>query len=87
MFVYVPQIEDNIEKKILVLGLEGSGKSSILNHFTAPQLFQNGAQSSTGPTSGFNVVTLDNDGITLKIYESKSTQILIYVRIRGNHSR
>ncbi|KAF4521213.1 hypothetical protein B566_EDAN010752 [Ephemera danica] len=69
-FEDVSRIEDSAEKKILVLGLEGSGKSSFLAHFTAPNSFQNGSQVPTGPyTSGFNVITLDNDGVTLKISE------------------
>jgi GTPase SAR1 family protein len=70
MYLCVTQIEEGIEKKILVLGLEGAGKSSILAHFTAPSISHNGVPE-VSPTEGFNVVTSENEGITLKIYESK----------------
>lgn len=67
------QIEDEgpePEKKILVLGLENSGKSSILAQFTAPHN-TNSAIAKVTPTQGFNAVNLINDGVSLKIYERK----------------
>lgn len=67
------QIEDEgpePEKKILVLGLENSGKSSILAQFTAPNN-TNSAIAKVTPTQGFNAVNLINDGVSLKIYERK----------------
>ncbi|XP_059475101.1 uncharacterized protein LOC132196448 [Neocloeon triangulifer] len=74
-FEDVSRIEDEgpePEKKILVLGLESSGKSSILAQFTAPHVrtqATNSAIANVTPTEGFNAVNLINDGVSLKIYE------------------
>ncbi|CAB3373141.1 Hypothetical predicted protein [Cloeon dipterum] len=70
-FEDVSRIEDEgpeSEKKILVLGLESCGKSSILAQFTAPQSTKSAIANVT-PTEGFNAVNLINNGVSLKIYE------------------
>lgn len=55
------------EKRILVLGLESSGKSTIVAQITSdvPVI------KDLKPTEGFNVTCLQGKNITLKIWESK----------------
>jgi signal recognition particle receptor subunit beta len=79
------QIEDEgpePEKKILVLGLENSGKSSILAQFTAPNN-TNSAIAKVTPTQGFNAVNLINDGVSLKIYERKCIVHKVTINFTG----
>jgi len=79
--IFVFQIEDEgpePEKKILVLGLENSGKSSILAQFTAPNS-TNSAIAKVTPTEGFNAVNLINEGVSLKIYERNRKIIYIVI--------
>jgi GTPase SAR1 family protein len=79
------QIEDEgpePEKKILVLGLENSGKSSILAQFTAPN-YTNSAIAKVTPTQGFNAVNLINDGVSLKIYERKIILCKVTINLTG----
>jgi len=66
------QAEGPQEKKVLVLGLDGAGKSSILLGLTG---------SSTPfvpqPNEGFNVVCLTTAKIPMSFWESKS-QVFCY---------
>ena len=57
----------SIEKKVLVLGLDGAGKSSLLL-----ALSKNDNDTAPTPTSGFNVISVQTDSTTLNIWESKA---------------
>ncbi|EDO47620.1 predicted protein [Nematostella vectensis] len=55
------------EKRILVLGLDGSGKSVFLSALSQGD---SSKRPSTTKTEGFNVVCLTTDGLNLNIWES-----------------
>jgi len=57
------------EKKVLVLGLEGAGKTTFLSALSQPESITQ--REETVPTEGFNVVCLTNDNVNLNIWESK----------------
>lgn len=57
------------EKKVLVLGLEGAGKTVFLSALSQPESTSHRVQ--TKPTEGFNVVCLSTDSLNLNIWESK----------------
>ncbi|XP_043541734.1 ADP-ribosylation factor-like protein 10 [Chiloscyllium plagiosum] len=54
------------EKQILVLGLDGAGKSSILNCLATHTV-----KHSTSPTQGFNAVCIHTEGCKLNFLESE----------------
>lgn len=62
-------MEGSPEKKILVLGLENAGKSSILAQVTSGT----SKNQDVKPTEGFNVTCLHSGGISLNIWESESS--------------
>lgn len=75
------QLEESLEKKVLVLGLERSGKSTLVsqivnevgpNSFTSNTLYK--------PTEGFHVTSL-SDGASppVNIWESKTIVILFII--------
>lgn len=64
-FEDVSRLEENLEKRILVLGLEKAGKSTILSQVTTSTY----KQSDIKPTEGFNVTCLHYGGISLNIWE------------------
>lgn len=68
MYVSFPQLEENPEKKIIVLGLESAGKSTILAQVTSGPL----KNYDVKPTEGFNVTCLHSGNISLNIWESES---------------
>ena len=55
------------EKKVLVLGLERSGKTCLLSALSHEEPFELEYKS----TQGFNVVCITSDDLTLSIWESK----------------
>lgn len=57
------------EKKVLVLGLEGAGKTVFLSALSQPESTE--CREATKPTEGFHVVCLSTDGLNLNIWESK----------------
>lgn len=62
-----------MEKKVLVLGLEGSGKSTLVSQIVK-EVGQKSFASNTlyKPTEGFNVTSLSDGGSpTVNIWESK----------------
>jgi GTPase SAR1 family protein len=61
-------LEESPEKKILVLGLENAGKSSVLAQVTSGT----SVNQDVKPTEGFNVTCLHSGGISLNIWESES---------------
>ncbi|GLH03204.1 hypothetical protein R5R35_014342 [Gryllus longicercus] len=64
-FEDVSRLEENPEKRILVLGLENAGKSTILSQVTSGSHKNNDIK----PTEGFNVTCLQNGGVSLNIWE------------------
>ncbi|XP_067000987.2 uncharacterized protein [Anabrus simplex] len=64
-FEDVSRLEENPERRILVLGLEKSGKSTILSQVTSGKC----KNEEIKPTEGFNVTCLNNGGISLNIWE------------------
>jgi len=64
-FEDVSKLEESPEKKILVLGLENAGKSSVLAQVTSGT----SKNQDVKPTEGFNVTCLQSGGISLNIWE------------------
>ena len=60
-------MEENSEKKVLVLGLDGAGKSCLL-----AALGKQDEPNKTKPTEGFNVMCVETEKVTLSIWESMS---------------
>ena len=60
---FVSQVQN---KQILVLGLDGAGKTSVLH-----LLASNTVQHSTAPTQGFNAVHIDSEDRKMEFLESK----------------
>lgn len=58
--------DDSLEKRILVLGLSGSGKSTIMSRFSRVEPI---ARGETKPTEGFSVKCLQVNGMSLNIWE------------------
>lgn len=61
--------ERYLDKKVLVLGLEGAGKTTFLSALSQPE--SSNHREKTVPTEGFNVVCLTTDNLNLNIWESK----------------
>lgn len=59
------------EKKILVLGLEGAGKSTFLAALAQHDSPITSEREATKPTEGFHVVCVSTEGISLNIWESE----------------
>lgn len=83
------QLEESLEKKVLVLGLERSGKSTLVsqivnevgpNSFTSNTLYK--------PTEGFHVTSL-SDGASppVNIWESKTIVLLFIFASIGIYSK
>lgn len=60
------QLDDNLVKRVLVLGLQNAGKTTILKLLIEPSI-----NNLTGitPTAGFFVTSMERHGITLNIWE------------------
>ncbi|XP_063231125.1 uncharacterized protein LOC134535784 [Bacillus rossius redtenbacheri] len=58
--------EENSEKRVLVLGLEGAGKSTILAQLTSDDHMP---ANDIKPTEGFKVTSLSNGAMSLNIWE------------------
>ncbi|KAM6150206.1 ADP-ribosylation factor-like protein 9 [Erethizon dorsatum] len=83
-------------KQILVLGLDGAGKTSVLH-----TLASNGVQHSVTPTQGFNAVNIDAGGSLVEFLEIGGSEpfrsswethlskvlLLIFVVDSADHSR
>lgn len=54
------------EKKVLMLGLDGAGKSSLL-----ASLGKQDPTAQMQPTEGFNVMCVQTESVSLNIWESK----------------
>lgn len=58
-------VEEQPEKRILVLGLDGAGKSSFLANLSRVE----NEQIETKPTEGFNVICVNTRGTSINIWE------------------
>ena len=70
------QAEEPQERKVLVLGLDGAGKSSVLVGLTGSL-----APFSPQPNHGFNVVCLTAAKVPMSLWESKSTLTTGYMSL------
>ena len=59
------------EKKVLVLGLEGAGKSTFLAALAQQDSPITSEREATKPTEGFHVVCVSTEGISLNVWESE----------------
>lgn len=59
------------EKKVLVLGLDGAGKSTFLAALAQHDSPITSEREATKPTEGFHVVCVSTEGISLNIWESE----------------
>nr|CAD7453313.1 unnamed protein product [Timema tahoe] len=64
-FEDVSRLEESPERRILVLGLENAGKSTILSQVTSANCHNHDVK----PTEGFNVTCLHNGETSLNIWE------------------
>lgn len=55
--------KDNKEVKILVLGLDNAGKTTLLKNLSQEEV------TNTEPTKGFNVKTLSHDKFKLNVWD------------------
>lgn len=62
---------ETLEKKILVLGLQGAGKSTFLAALAQHDSPITSEREATKPTEGFNVVCVSTEGMSLNIWESE----------------
>lgn len=84
------------EKRVLVLGLDGAGKSSLLQHMNSGD-----SASALKPTNGFSVISIQNEGVALNIWEVgggetirsywenflQGTELLVYVVDAADEAR
>lgn len=67
------------EKKVLVLGIEGSGKSTFLAALAQHNSpITSTERERTTPTEGFHVVCVSTEGVSLNVWESKYLGIPVY---------
>ena len=59
------------EKKVLVLGLENSGKSTFLAALAQHDSPVTSEREDSQPTQGFHVVCVSTRGVSLNVWESK----------------
>ena len=71
-FFFSLQIEESPEKKVLMLGLDGAGKSCIL-----AALGKQDHPHKSKPTEGFNVMCVQTDKYSLNIWESMTFKFLL----------
>lgn len=64
-------MDDTNERRILLLGLEGSGKTSLMNQATASNSDGVSYVVPPTPTHGFAVYRLGNGQYTYNVWESK----------------
>ncbi|KAK6635147.1 hypothetical protein RUM44_000396 [Polyplax serrata] len=65
-FEDVSKIEDSLQKRILVLGLENAGKTTIVSQIYSGSVINS---RDLKPTEGFNVTTMETNGLSINIWE------------------
>lgn len=60
--------------QVLVLGLDGAGKTSLLHCFAT-----GGLDQDTQPTQGFNAVSINREDLHIEFLESKSEVLITSV--------
>ncbi|XP_030068703.1 ADP-ribosylation factor-like protein 10 isoform X2 [Microcaecilia unicolor] len=61
---YLPLQKDSYDRQVLVLGLDGAGKSSILHYLTT-----NTVKERPEPTHGFNSLCVNTEGFKIDLLE------------------
>ena len=61
LWSFVFNAQDDMEARILILGLDNAGKTTILKTLTSEDI------SHTMPTQGFNIKSIMQDGFKLKL--------------------
>jgi GTPase SAR1 family protein len=64
-------------KQVLVLGLEGSGKTSLLHCFATGSLEQD-----VTPTQGFNAVSINREDLQIEFLESECNLHITMMRVQ-----
>lgn len=72
--MFLPWQTANPEKRVLVLGLDGAGKSSLLKCLSHQE-----GDGKLEPTEGFNVMCIQAKNTTLNVWEGtlKSLKLII----------
>ncbi|XP_033214535.1 ADP-ribosylation factor-like protein 3 [Belonocnema kinseyi] len=68
-FEEVSKIDDTNERRVLLLGLEGAGKTSLMNQAIASNVEGNSYVVPPAPTHGFAVYRLVNGPYTFSVWE------------------
>jgi GTPase SAR1 family protein len=71
MYISFPQLEENPEKRIIVLGLESAGKSTVVAQLTSGARKNNYVK----PTEGSSVTCLHHGNVSLNIWDSESAAL------------
>ena len=66
-----------IQKRVLVLGLQGCGKTTFLTALT--NLGSGIGDNEIKPTEGFNVMCITTNGVLLNIWESKWYCVFLFL--------
>lgn len=66
VFCFQPGPVESERTQVLVLGLDGSGKTSLLRCFSG-----GGPERDTAPTRGFNAVSVSRDDLRVEFLESE----------------
>lgn len=67
MFCFQPGPAESERTQVLVLGLDGSGKTSLLRCFSGG----GGPERDVAPTRGFNAVSVSRDDLRVEFLESE----------------
>lgn len=73
MFLSINQKGESHNKRILVLGLDNSGKSSLIHRLNAKKRAE---RYESKPTEGFNIVCIETGNDPMNIWEGKMKLLL-----------
>ncbi|XP_043279112.1 ADP-ribosylation factor-like protein 3 [Venturia canescens] len=68
-FEEISKIDDSNERRVLLLGLDGAGKTSVMNQAVAADAHGNSYKIPPAPTHGFAVYRLKNGPYTYNVWE------------------
>lgn len=75
------QIDDSNERRVLLLGLDGAGKTSVMNQAVAADKHGSFYKIPPPSTHGFAVYRLRNGPYTYNVWESESAvSVIPYIR-------